>query len=258
MSPTPSRNHRHRGAARRSRTRSWSAPRAAMPAPATGSPALDAATGKLLWRKYTIPAPGEPGSETWKGNNNAWQTGGGAVWVTGTYDPDTNQTLWGVGNPVPMMDARARPGDNLYHQQRRLLGSRQRQDELVLPVHAGRHVGLRRGRHPYPVRAHRRRPAAQARHSFGAQRLPLYDGAQQRRDGRCQALYGGQLDQGHRPEDRQAASTTIPARMCRPIRASPIRPPTIRSRRSAPTAPAATTTSRRRTARKPSSSTFRR
>ncbi len=76
--------------------------------------ALDAATGKLLWRKYTIPAPGEPGSETWKDKTNAWQTGGGAVWVTGTYDPDTNQTLWGVGNPVPMMDARARPGDNLF------------------------------------------------------------------------------------------------------------------------------------------------
>src|ERR1700731_329480 len=75
---------------------------------------LDAATGKRLWRQFTIPAPGEPGSETWKGNNNAWQTGGGAVWVTGTYDTDTNQTLWGVGNPVPMMDARARPGDNLF------------------------------------------------------------------------------------------------------------------------------------------------
>jgi alcohol dehydrogenase (cytochrome c) len=75
---------------------------------------LDAATGRVLWRKYTIPAPGEPGSDTWKDKNNAWQTGGGAVWVTGTYDPDSNQTLWGVGNPVPMMDARARPGDNLY------------------------------------------------------------------------------------------------------------------------------------------------
>src|SRR5438552_4240598 len=68
----------------------------------------------LLWKKFVIPAPGEPGSETWKDKNNAWQTGGGALWVTGSYDPVTNQTLWGVGNPVPMMDASARPGDNLF------------------------------------------------------------------------------------------------------------------------------------------------
>jgi alcohol dehydrogenase (cytochrome c) len=76
--------------------------------------AVDAKTGKRLWRQFTIPAPGEPGSETWKGNTNAWQTGGGAVWVTGTYDPATNQTLWGTGNPVPMFDPTYRPGDNLY------------------------------------------------------------------------------------------------------------------------------------------------
>jgi alcohol dehydrogenase (cytochrome c) len=76
--------------------------------------ALDAKTGKRLWLQYTVPAPGEPGSETWKGNTNAWQTGGGAVWVTGTYDPDTNQTIWGTGNPVPMFDPTYRPGDNLY------------------------------------------------------------------------------------------------------------------------------------------------
>ncbi len=76
--------------------------------------ALDAATGKLVWRKYTVPAPGEPGSETWKDKNNAWQTGGGAMWVTGSYDPATNQVLWGTGNPVPMFDPYYRPGDNLY------------------------------------------------------------------------------------------------------------------------------------------------
>jgi alcohol dehydrogenase (cytochrome c) len=75
---------------------------------------LDAATGRRVWRQFTIPAPGEPGSETWKGNTNAWQTGGGAVWVTGTYDPETNQTIWGTGNPVPMFDPTYRPGDNLY------------------------------------------------------------------------------------------------------------------------------------------------
>jgi alcohol dehydrogenase (cytochrome c) len=75
---------------------------------------LDAKTGKRLWRQFIVPAPGEPGSETWKGNNNAWQTGGGAVWVTGTYDPDSNQTIWGTGNPVPMFDPTYRPGDNLF------------------------------------------------------------------------------------------------------------------------------------------------
>ena len=76
--------------------------------------AVDAATGKLAWRKYVIPAPGEPGSETWKDKNNAWQTGGGAMWVTGSYDPTTNQVLWGTGNPIPWSDPFYRPGDNLF------------------------------------------------------------------------------------------------------------------------------------------------
>jgi alcohol dehydrogenase (cytochrome c) len=76
--------------------------------------ALDGATGKVVWRKYTVPAPGEPGSETWKDKNNAWQTGGGAMWITGSYDAATNQVLWGTGNPVPMYNPYYRPGDNLY------------------------------------------------------------------------------------------------------------------------------------------------
>ena len=76
--------------------------------------ALDGASGKLIWRKYVIPAPGEPGSETWKDKNNAWQIGGGAMWITGSYDPATNQVIWGTGNPVPMFDPTYRPGDNLY------------------------------------------------------------------------------------------------------------------------------------------------
>ena len=75
---------------------------------------LDAATGKLAWRKYVIPAPGEPGSETWKDKNNSWQIGGGAMWVTGSYDFASNQLIWGTGNPVPMFDPTYRPGDNLY------------------------------------------------------------------------------------------------------------------------------------------------
>jgi alcohol dehydrogenase (cytochrome c) len=76
--------------------------------------ALDGATGALAWRRYVIPAPGEPGSETWKDTNDAWQTGGGAMWVTGSYDVAGNQVIWGTGNPVPAFDANYRPGDNLF------------------------------------------------------------------------------------------------------------------------------------------------
>jgi len=74
--------------------------------------AYDVATGKEAWRFYTIPAPGEPGSETWTGD--AWKSGGGSLWVTGTYDPALNLTYWGIGNPGPDFNPKQRPGDNLY------------------------------------------------------------------------------------------------------------------------------------------------
>jgi alcohol dehydrogenase (cytochrome c) len=76
--------------------------------------ALDARTGNELWRWYAVPKPGEPGSETWKDKNNAWKTGGGGLWQTGSYDPATRLTIWGTGNPIPQYDPQARPGDNLY------------------------------------------------------------------------------------------------------------------------------------------------
>ena len=76
--------------------------------------ALDPKTGKLKWRTYPVPAPGEPGSETWKDHHNAWQTGGGAFYVTGSYDPGSNLTYWGSGNPSPKYDSSYRPGDNLF------------------------------------------------------------------------------------------------------------------------------------------------
>jgi alcohol dehydrogenase (cytochrome c) len=76
--------------------------------------ALDPKTGKLLWKTFAVPAPGEPGSETWKDKSNAWQTGGGAFYVTGSYDPATNLTYWGSGNPAPRYDSAYRPGDNLF------------------------------------------------------------------------------------------------------------------------------------------------
>lgn len=74
--------------------------------------AYDARTGKQAWRFYTIPGPGEPGHETWSGD--AWEHGGGSVWVTGSYDSELDLTYWGVGNPGPDWNADQRPGDNLY------------------------------------------------------------------------------------------------------------------------------------------------
>jgi len=74
--------------------------------------AYNVRTGKEVWRFYTIPGKGEPGNDTWAGDS--WKTGGGSVWVTGSYDPDTNLTYWGIGNPGPDWNGDARAGDNLY------------------------------------------------------------------------------------------------------------------------------------------------
>lgn len=73
--------------------------------------ALDAETGKSVWKTHTIPGPGEPGHESWEGES--WKTGGVSIWVTGSYDPDLNLTFWGTGNAGPFM-GEARPGNNLY------------------------------------------------------------------------------------------------------------------------------------------------
>lgn len=75
--------------------------------------ALDPETGAEIWRTYTIPAPGEPGSETWPKGGDQWKNGGGSVWVTGNYDPESNIAYWGTGNGGPWMGDQ-RPGDNLY------------------------------------------------------------------------------------------------------------------------------------------------
>lgn len=74
--------------------------------------AYDSNTGELLWRSFTIPEPGEPGSETWQGD--AWQTGGGSTWLTGSFDPELNILYWTTGNPAPDWNGDLRPGDNLF------------------------------------------------------------------------------------------------------------------------------------------------
>src|SRR5262249_21276322 len=74
--------------------------------------AFDATNGKLLWRIYTVPAPGEKGNETWAGDS--WREGGVSTWMTGTYDPDLDLIYWGTANPAPDFDSSVRAGDNLY------------------------------------------------------------------------------------------------------------------------------------------------
>jgi alcohol dehydrogenase (cytochrome c) len=76
--------------------------------------ATDLNTGKAAWRTYTIPGGGEPGNESWKDGKERWKHGGGSVWETATYDPDTDTFYQGIGNPGPDWDAEYRPGDNKW------------------------------------------------------------------------------------------------------------------------------------------------
>lgn len=74
--------------------------------------AYDSRTGQRVWRTWTVPGPGEPGSETWGGDS--WKTGGGSTWLTGSFDPQLNLLYWTTGNPAPDWNDAQRPGDNLY------------------------------------------------------------------------------------------------------------------------------------------------
>src|SRR5882672_8095434 len=76
--------------------------------------ATDLNTGQLAWRTYTIPGAGEPGNETWKDGKDRWKHGGASIWVTATYDPDTETIYQGIGNAGPDYDPEYRPGDNKW------------------------------------------------------------------------------------------------------------------------------------------------
>lgn len=71
-----------------------------------------AETGKHAWRFYTVPEKGQPGGDTWLADS--WKRGGGATWMTGTYEPSTSTLFWGVGNPGADLYGGDRLGDNLY------------------------------------------------------------------------------------------------------------------------------------------------
>lgn len=80
--------------------------------------AYDVNTGKEVWKFNTVPGPGEAGYNTWLGKdgkpNDSYLHGGAPIWVTGSYDPETNLTMWGTGNAGPDWDGDSRLGDNLY------------------------------------------------------------------------------------------------------------------------------------------------
>ena len=76
--------------------------------------ATDLNTGKAAWRTYTIPGTGEPGNETWKDGKDRWKHGGGSIWETATYDPETDTFYQGIGNAGPDYDIAYRPGDNKW------------------------------------------------------------------------------------------------------------------------------------------------
>jgi alcohol dehydrogenase (cytochrome c) len=74
--------------------------------------AFDSVSGKLAWRLWTIPGPGEFGSSSWPGDS--YLHGGGTAWMPGTYDPELNTVYWGTSNAAPDYDGSVRPGDDLY------------------------------------------------------------------------------------------------------------------------------------------------
>ncbi len=106
--------------------------------------AYDAKTGKQAWRFYTIPSPGEPGSEGWPGDS--WVHGGGATWLTGSYDPALKLLYWGTGNPGPGLERRLAQGRQPLHLVAGRDRRRHRQAALAFPVHAPRRARL--GRQP--------------------------------------------------------------------------------------------------------------
>ena len=92
--------------------------------------ALDPKTGNMQWKTYTIPAPGEPGSETWKDKDNAWQTGGGAFYVTGSYDPAQQSHLLGHRQSGPELRFRLPAGRQSLHRRARIaFDAAHRQDQ---------------------------------------------------------------------------------------------------------------------------------
>ena len=168
--------------------------------------ATDLNTGKQAWRTFTIPGAGEPGNETWKDGKERWKHGGGSVWETATYDPETDTFYQGIGNAGPDWDPEYRPGRQQVGGERARAQRDRRQDQVGLPVHPERSLRLRRNfRAPDHQRQGQRR-GSQARGACRAQRLLLRARPHQRLVRRRQAIRRpAELDARPRSQDRPAA-----------------------------------------------------
>ena len=142
---------------------------------------FDIETGKEAWRVYTIPAPGEPGSETWPAGGDQWKTGGGSIWVTGNYDPATNLAYWGTGQrrTVDGRSASRRQPLHLVHDRHR---RDDRDHQGPSPVPSERLVGLGRSVAADPRRLPAQRTHDQRLDRRRARRLHLVSRAHERSD----------------------------------------------------------------------------
>ena len=140
--------------------------------------AYDLRDGKRIWRFYTIPAPGEPGGDTWPAGH--YERGGGPTWITGSYDPELNLVYWGVGNPNPDFYGGNRRGDNLYTALGRRARRRHRPPALAFPVHAARRARLGRQSDPGAGRSDDRRARPQDAHHREPERVLLRARSHQR------------------------------------------------------------------------------
>ncbi len=134
--------------------------------------AYDAKTGKRVWRRHTIPAPGEPGNETW-GGKDSWKTGGGSTWLTGSYDPRTEAAVLAGRQPGTRLERRFSSGRQSLHLFRPRHQPGRWQPEVDVSVHAARHARLGRERNGGAVRRDDQRPAPQAADAGEPQRLLL-------------------------------------------------------------------------------------
>ena len=161
--------------------------------------AYETATGKEAWRFWTVPKPGEPGSETWQGTLTDHR--GGAAWMTGTYDPQLDLVYWTTGNPGLGLQRRRTPGRQSVHRLRCRPRGQDGPASLALPVHSARHPRLGRPGDAGRARCPLAGPAAQAADPGEPQRVLLRARSDERRVAARQTIpEEAQLGEGHRRE----------------------------------------------------------